>query len=165
MEYQKIGWESSENTPINAESLNHMDEAIYKLAQALYPVGSLYFTTSVHNPSDLFGGEWEKFGIGKAIIGAGELVNESEGTKDLFEIEMVYGSYKQVLSIENIPSHTHNVVTAANGVTENGTIIQRGYQASTSVLQKETTSAGALNPTPISTMQPSIGVFIWKRTA
>lgn len=165
MEYEKIGWENSENTPVTAQNLKHMDEAIYRLFQAMYPVGALYFTTETHNPSDLFGGEWEMFGIGKAIIGAGELTGETEDDKKLFETEFVYGSYEQTLTFDNLPAHTHNVLTAGNGVAESGTIIQRGYQASTSILRQETTATGSFNPTPISTMQPSIGVNIWKRIA
>ena len=165
MEYEKIGWENSENTPVSAENLKHMDEAIYRLFQAMYPVGSLYLTTEFHNPSDLFGGEWEMFGVGKAIIGAGELIGETENDRRFFETEFVYGSYEQTLTVDNLPAHTHNVLTAGNGVDSNGTIVQRGYQASTKVTQIATTSTGSSNPTPISTMQPSIGVNIWKRTA
>ena len=159
--YERVNWQARK-TPLSAANLNRMDEAIYRLAQAMYPVGSLYLTTSDHNPQDIFGGTWVAYAQGRALVGVGKPFEESEFA---IQAEEEVGQPNITLAIENIPAHTHNVVTAANGTAEAGTIIQRGYQASTSVLQKETTTAGAKNPTPVDLIQPSIGVYVWKRTA
>lgn len=164
MEYTRINWENTTNTPISAENLNRMDEAIYKLTQALHPVGSLYLDTVDRNPSDLFGGTWVEYAQGRALVGAGSYT-DTAGTIMDFEPNQSFGFWQATLTEKNLPAHTHNIATAANGVAEAGTIIQRGYQASTSVKQVTTVAAGYTDPTPIDIIQPSVAVYVWLRTA
>lgn len=49
------------------------------LVDVVYPIGSLYFTTSTINPSTLFGGTWKQV-KDKFILSAGDLyVNGATG--------------------------------------------------------------------------------------
>lgn len=71
-----------------------------------YPVGSIYISISETNPSELFGGEWERYGEGRTLIGAGT------GT-DINSISRTYtvgatgGEYAHRLTVSEMPSHSH----------------------------------------------------------
>lgn len=43
-----------------------------QLVDLIYPVGTIYESTSATNPGTLFGGTWETFGAGRVLIGAGQ---------------------------------------------------------------------------------------------
>ena len=38
----------------------------------LYPVGSIYISVSSTDPSELFGGTWVSFGMGRTLMGTGK---------------------------------------------------------------------------------------------
>lgn len=44
--------------------------------KAVYPIGSIYTSTSSTNPSTMFGGSWVRFGKGRVIVGVDE--NDSD---------------------------------------------------------------------------------------
>ena len=70
------------------------------LLDILYPVGSVYMSTSSTNPSSLFGGQWTQI-TGRFLYCA----NESRTTGG----SNTTGSH--VLTIDEIPSHNHNKAT------------------------------------------------------
>ena len=72
----------------------------------VYPIGSIYISTTSTNPSEYFGGTWEAFGQGRTIIGAGtgEDVN---GNSQTFEAETTGGEYTHTLTLAEAPSHSH----------------------------------------------------------
>lgn len=126
MAYEKIGWKDypSTSTPINAKNMNHMDEGIFEndkqiseikksmdeIAEIVYPVGSIYMSVNGINPANLFGGEWERWGKGKTVIG----VDTEDSNFDEPETE---GGKKEIsLSKENIPEHTHKVISAKDAL-------------------------------------------------
>ena len=79
----------------------------------IYPVGSIYITTSNVNPSELFPGtEWERYSEGRTIVG-------HDGTNYVTN-DMSKGSggiSTVTLSDSNLPSHSHNLVYAkANSI-------------------------------------------------
>lgn len=64
---------------------------------SIYPIGSIYLTVSDVNPETLFGGSWEQI-KDRFLLGAGEkYFNGSIG-----------GEEKHTLTVEEIPSHSHN---------------------------------------------------------
>src|SRR5699024_6728084 len=45
---------------------------VKEIMNEIYPVGSIYTSTSETNPSEKFGGVWKRFGEGKTLIGIDE---------------------------------------------------------------------------------------------
>jgi len=73
---------------------------VARLLDAIYPVGSIYFSTSSTNPGTLFGGTWEAFATGRTIIG--------NGTSDqTFSAGSTGGASTHTLTTSQMPSHTH----------------------------------------------------------
>lgn len=76
-----------------------------EIVNMIYPVGSLYMSTSAANPSTLFGGTWEAFGQGRTLIGKSD-----EGT--FSELESVGGAESRSISIaahSHTIAHTHTI--------------------------------------------------------
>ena len=76
-----------------------------EIVNMIYPVGSLYMSTSAANPSTLFGGTWEAFGQGRTLIGKSD-----EGT--FSELESVGGAESRLISIaahSHTIAHTHTI--------------------------------------------------------
>ena len=70
------------------------------IISTIYPVGAIYISTNSVNPGDLFGGIWEPFAEGRTIIGAVKSDKE-------FIAGTMGGSSTHILSVEEMPSHTH----------------------------------------------------------
>ena len=83
----------------------------------IYPIGSIYTSVSPTSPATLFGGTWERFGNGKAIVG----VDESDD--DFKTVEKTGGSETKTITVENLPAHTHGVDINTNSTNHShGTI-------------------------------------------
>ena len=65
----------------------------------IYPVGSIYMNVSEVDPGSLFGGTWERLVSGKMLI------NEGDG----FTAGATGGSKEHTLTVDEMPSHGHNV--------------------------------------------------------
>ena len=52
--------------------LKEVVNSIHNIADIIYPVGSVYISTTTTNPKDLFGGTWEKIATGRTLWGANE---------------------------------------------------------------------------------------------
>lgn len=70
---------------------------------AIYPVGSIYMSVSATNPSELFGGTWVAWGIGRVPVG----VDASDS--DFSVSEKTGGEKAHKLSISEMPSHNHGI--------------------------------------------------------
>lgn len=74
------------------------DEVINKV----YPVGSIYITTSTDSPVTTLGGNWERMAIGRTIVGI-------DTTQDEFNTAGKSGGEAEVvLTTDNLPAHNHN---------------------------------------------------------
>lgn len=76
-------------TPVNADNMNHIEQGIYDcyaeidtkintMLQVLYPVDSLYISTSNTNPLEALFGTWELVAEGRVLQGADS--NHAAGT-------------------------------------------------------------------------------------
>jgi len=68
----------------------------------IYPVGSIYTSTSSANPGQLFGGTWERYGEGRTLIGV------DSSTIAFGSANRTGGSIKQTIRIDY--KHSHDVV-------------------------------------------------------
>ncbi len=82
-----------------------------------YPIGSLYITTKYSSEvevSNAIGGQWEKYGNGKTLVGVDE--NDS----DFNEVNKNGGNSTITLSTANLPSHTHVIPALTGGTNPSG---------------------------------------------
>jgi len=118
----------------------------------VYPVGSIYFNMAVStNPATLLGmGTWVAYGEGRVLVG-----KESSGTFDTLDEEL--GAETHTLTIGEMPSHTHDVGSVGS-VTVGANSM--GYVTASTINSGATGGGGAHN-----NLQPSVTVYMWKRTA
>lgn len=142
-----------------------------------YPVGSLFLSVLSSNPAAQLGyGVWAAFGAGRALVGV------DVGDTDFDAAEKTGGAKTVALTEAQIPAHSH-------GVTDNGhSHLTQRYPTATggsSGFTIDTSMSGTLadNTLPTksaitgltvnnagggqahSNVQPSIAIFVWKRTA
>ena len=67
----------------------------------IYPVGSIYMSTSSTNPSSYFGGTWVSWGSGRVPVGI------NTGDTDFSTVEKTGGAKTHTLTVAQMPSHTH----------------------------------------------------------
>ena len=122
----------------------------------VYPVGCIYTTTVVTNPSALFGGTWVAHGAGRVLVGF------ASGDADFGSAGGVGGSKtdSHALTIDEMPAHSHTydledtrgtgAAGAANG------------DSSFSTPATSTTGGGSAHSHDI--IQPYLTVYFWLRT-
>lgn len=149
-----------------------------KLADYIYPVGSIYLSTNSINPTSIFGGTWIQI-KDRFLLGAGDTYHGGE----------TGGEAAHKLTTSELPSHTHSfsATTSSNGSHTHsmgkrwsdgsGSGSAYTYHSSRNVITRSTESAGAHTHSVSGTtaasgsgaahnnMPPYITVFIWKRTA
>lgn len=125
----------------------------------VYPVGSIYTNMAVAtNPATLLGmGTWVAYGEGRVLVG-----KQSSGTFDTLDESL--GAETTTLTVANLPAHTHtnNVSTSQSMFAPGNPAYSGGYGLTTagSVASSSTGSGTAHN-----NLQPSVTVYMWKRTA
>ena len=122
----------------------------------VYPVGSIYFNAAVAtNPATLLGfGTWAAYASGRVMVG-----KAGSGTFDTLGEEQ--GAETHTLSVAELPAHTHSY-DRQNTSTDNISIhdITRTTGGNSSATSGSTGSGSAHN-----NIQPSITVYMWRRTA
>jgi hypothetical protein len=119
----------------------------------VYPVGSIYFNMAVAtNPATLLGmGTWVAYAEGRVLVG-----KQSSGTFDTLDESL--GAETVTLTTAQLPAHTHGGMTPgaeqANAAQNNSGARHGGGTATGS------TGSGDAH----SNLQPSVTVYIWKRT-
>ena len=92
---------------------------VKEIMNEIYPVGSIYTSTESTNPSEKFGGEWERYGKGKTLVGVDEedsSFNVSSKTGGSKSINLAHShtvnshthtTKDHTLTIDEMPSHNH----------------------------------------------------------
>lgn len=68
----------------------------------VYPIGSIYMTTSTVSPAVLFGGTWERI-KGKCIVGV------DEDDTDFSASSLTGGEKTHTLTTSEMPRHNHQI--------------------------------------------------------
>lgn len=202
--YDKSGLASAiKRTTGNTQALINSEGTATKpsdIVNLIYPVGSIYISANSASPSTLFGGIWQVFGNGKALVGF------DASDSDFNSAEKTLGSKTHIQTIGEMPNHTHtqNAHTHTQNShnhsqnphnhdlysygdtgtqtsrlvrgTESGNmkaLIAYGTEGSTAINNATTATNNAATATnqntgggaAFSIMQPSIVVYMWKRTA
>lgn len=128
-----------------------------KIKESIYPVGSIYMSVASTPPSALFGGTWVRLS-GRFLLGA--VPNSS------YENGEMGGEFAHVLTINEMPEHTHETPSALVNSTGSGTsmAVQGGSSYGFASNAKYATSyigGGVAH----NNMPPYLAVNMWKRTA
>lgn len=71
------------------------------LLNDIYPVGSIYITTSATNPGTIVGGTWVAYAQGRTLIGV--------GGSNYTSASLTGGSSSKTITTANLPSHNHSI--------------------------------------------------------
>ena len=125
--------------------------------KTIYPVGSIYISTSqTFNPQTTWGGSWRKTANGRCLIGA----------NNTYPLGSTGGEATHTLSVNEMPSHSHNTVNKyilANEEGEHPVYFKQGNDSRVDQSARNTDEVGGNQPH--NNMQPYLAVYIWERTA
>ena len=142
------------------------DFDIYNLLSVIQPVGSVLFTFNNVNPGTRTGWgstTWIQISQGRFVVGVGTGF-DSVGTSRTFNLSSNTGEYNHILTVAEMPGHTHGGIMAYPSygrypITEQN---QKGRPEDYVAFNQETNATGgsqAHNNTP-----PGFGLYIWQRT-
>ena len=150
--------EDGEIDLVKLSTNNALNSGLYGVLDKVYPIGSIYQSTSQSTSPDnlFFGGtgltNWAAVGEGRVLVG-----KASSGTFDT--AGATGGAETITLDVTEIPAHTHSLNTSDN---PGGTgAIEVAGGAPTSTQTTESTGGGGAH----SNLQPYEVVYMWKRTA
>lgn len=127
----------------------------------IYPVGSIYLSVENTNPSTLFGGSWVQIKDTFLLSAGDSYIGGTTG-----------GEANHILTIDEIPAHTHKYAQYKGSSGWSGNSPQRNFIKTTNTDgYSDTDDSGYM--TTISTggggthnnMPPYLVVYMWKRTA
>lgn len=148
-------WFAGIQETLDGDTAGHLLNLIKAIPLQMHPVGDLYATLSASfNPQTTWGGTWELIEEGQVLLSAGDTYTAGNN----------YGSNTHQITISEMPRHNHsvNIGVALNLGTEQGLVTGHAPSAIDNVT-RDTTNVG--ESSPMSLMQKSIAVYIWKRTA
>lgn len=129
-----------------------IEDNIANINDKIYPIGSIYISTSQASPASIFGGTWEQL-KDRFLLGCGNTYTAGatggEATHKLNNIEM--------------PRHSHAYRVGTEGGTDDGLI--RGITTVVGALTKDIVIGNSGGGLPHNNMPPYIAVYMWKRTA
>ena len=140
-----------------------------ELIEIIYPVGSIYITTNGQNPGEYLGGEWESYGEGRTIVGAGT-GTDSNNVQKVFEINETGGEYEHTLTGNEMPAHNHRIFVTANSYEA---ILGGDYLTTTSASSSSIVTSGRSEgrtkenggSQSHNNIQPYVVTYIWKRVS
>lgn len=150
------------------ERITALENFKENLFDTLYPVGSVYITFSKDfDPNDVFTGRWTRNGTkGYALVGAIDPDEYRDPSNSILEIAggSTQGEVEHTLTVEEMPSHNHRLQMRSAGSGDQ----EIEDWGAPSVIQTNMGYAYALatgGSQAHNNVQPSIGVYIWHRTA
>lgn len=128
------------------------------IISGLYPIGSIYLTTSEINPSNYFGGTWEAFSAGRVLV----CVDTND--TDFNTSQKTGGASTHTLTTAQMPKHRHQHSAQTSAIKSTGgadrplDYTESGSHWNSRIAYSGTTSAH-------NNLQPYITCYIWLRTA
>ena len=144
----------------NTSQITSLREILSVYWNAIYPVGSIYVSTSAtFNPQTAWGGTWVKTAKGRCLIGA----------NDTYPLGSTGGEETHYLTADEMPQHSHGIY-GADSRSGNVTLPQPRFTykdtgQTTSYVSGIMGTELTGNNSPHNNMQPYLAVYIWERTA
>ena len=89
---------------------------VQAVVRALYPIGSIYSSTSATNPAATFGfGTWDAYAAGRVLVGAGGAFSGTGGSADATLVSHSHGGLTGTQSQD----HSHAVNITSDGQSQN----------------------------------------------
>ena len=131
-------------TKFSNQLTNLKNEVKKETIDEMYPVGSVYISTSISNAKDvattLGVGTWESYAQGRTLVGVGTGTDSNDISK-IFKIDAEGGEYSHTLTTSEIPSHSHTIPSLSGTAASTGS----GYSLSHACKTKTTSSNGDHN--------------------
>lgn len=172
MAYQKLNWLNKGETgaiPINKDNLNHMDNGIADLYDAIFPIGQIIIKGDDADYSNWLGFTWERTAVGKVLVGY-----DNKDT-DFNTIGKTGGEKEHTLTIDEMPSHSHDMdeESYGGGGYKNKMGVRQDGGGSSHLIPQyaQTTSYSTYKPTYTgggqahNNIQPYQVVAYWKRVS
>ena len=157
MAYTKTNWTTS--TPINPTNLNHIEDGIANLYNAIFPVGQIVIKGDNEDYSNWLGFTWERTAVGKVLVGI-----DSTDT-DFNTIGKTGGEKTHTLSVPEMPRHAHYIASNLTNNPPGGIDRAIMYGVPESVEPTNYSSESTGNNQPHNNLQPYQVVAYWKRIA
>lgn len=139
----------------NTSQITSLREILSVYWNAIYPVGSIYVSTSAtFNPQTAWGGTWVKTAKGRCLIGA----------NDTYPLGSTGGEATHLLTQNEMPKHSHSTVNKyilANDTDGGKVYFKSGTDSSVTQSSRNTDEIGG--NLPHNNMQPYLAVYIWER--
>ena len=143
------------------------------LVNLIYPVGSIYMSTNNVSPATFLGGSWEQIQDKFLLCSGATYSAGSTGGSSTVKANVSVNNH--TLTINQIPSHTHNVLCGYGDITGVGPDAFRYQYWGNSnrgwhnfLVQATGGSQGhnhGVTITAHNNMPPYLAVYVWKRTA
>ena len=125
----------------------------------IFPVGAIYLSATNTNPSEYFGGTWERISKGQFIVG----VNEDDD--DFASYGLTGGEKEVTLTVNEMPVHGHVWQPKNMSIYfQSGTGHARVYSGAAGDMEQIWTSNVGGNA-PHNNLPPYCPLYIWRRTA
>ena len=128
-------------TRFSSQLTNLKNEVKTETINEMYPVGSIYITTSISTASELekiLGvGTWESYASGRTLVGVGTGTDINSVSKT-FKVNETGGEYTHNLTTSEIPSHSHTIPSLSGTAASTGS----GYSLSHTCPTKTTSESG-----------------------
>ncbi len=142
--------ESAVNTKLPSEKA--VADAIEKIFERIYPIGSIYISVNGTNPSSLFGGTWEQI-KDRFLLATG----------DTYSPGVLSGEATHTLTIDEIPEHNHNLLMSPTGDSPSLTAAPYRGAANATEFSNLTAIQSIGGNQPHNNMPPYLTVYMWKR--
>lgn len=150
---------------LDQDGVQHL---VDKMRDRMYPVNSIYISTNSTSPASLYGGSWERYGKGRTLVSAnesdtdftaGKTGGEKKAPVDLTEMYALWANRGNdfVADVKTMPGNT---VWRASVKSQ-----QVNHYVTTDVMNSgvRVIMPEGNNQRSVSTIQPYVAVFIWRR--
>ena len=137
---------------------NRNNEKIYPCPYM--PVGSIYLSINSTNPSKYFGGTWEQIAKGRTLVGV------DQNDTDFNVVKKTGGEKSHTLSINEMPSHNHDLVLSAGiNIGIGNRVVMNSWQWNTNSQLINNTIMASGGGKAHNNLPPYFTCYIWCRTA
>lgn len=140
-------------TSINATMNAAISSAIAEAKLAMFPIGSIYISTTNNNPGNFIGGTWDQI-EDRFLLAAGSAYNAGD----------TGGEVQHTLTTDEMPAHAHTVAiygSAPGWNNSSASYSNWGGQRNNSPITSDSVGGGEAH----NNMPPYLVVYVWKRRA
>lgn len=138
-----------------------------KLLDRMYPVNSIYISTNSTSPASLYGGSWERYGTGRVLVSAND--SDADFTAGKTGGKKNYDAAKETdLSVSIAFDSNALILFNTRGEIHSAAAFRVGASMPTGHpidWSDQSIRGGQKVYGTISTVQPYVAVYIWRRTA